>query len=92
MESRRVEMVCIRVLCLDVGVFLVWQRSSGGSVELCVVLGHESGIDLDLGRSERRSSDKLERWVAVESQSRTIVIMSVTKQNLLLYAYAERRK
>lgn len=49
---------------LNVGIFLIWQRSSSGCIELSLVIFHECCVDLNLGRSQGRSSDELEGWVA----------------------------
>lgn len=43
---------------------LIGQRRSSSLLELSLVLGHQFGVDLDLGGSERGGSDKVEGLVA----------------------------
>ena len=45
-------------------VILIGEGSSGGRLELLVVLGHELGIDRDLWGCKSRRSDKLEGRVS----------------------------
>lgn len=47
-----------KVFSLQVVVLLIRQRLLSGLVQLVLVLGHDLGVDLDLRRSQGRSSDE----------------------------------
>ena len=51
---------------LEVGVLLVGEGGGLGGLELGLVLGHQVGVNLDLGRRERGRGDELEGGVADE--------------------------
>jgi hypothetical protein len=48
---------------------LVGQRSVGSLLQLVLVLGNESGVNLDFRRGERWGGDKLEGLVAIAAIS-----------------------
>ena len=52
---------------LEVGVLLVGKGRGLGALELLLVLLHERGVDLDLGRGERGRGDKVELGVSARS-------------------------